>query len=140
VIVDIHIHCFPDEVAQRAISIRSQRFRITPVTDGTIGGLKTSMSEAGVDLGVLQPISYKPEQTVKMNRWAAHVKQAGIMSFGTIHPDFPGWKQEVKWLASEGFKGVKFHADCQGYYVDDPKMLKIYEAIINEGLIICFRS
>lgn len=137
-IIDIHIHCYPDEVAPRSISARSKKFRIKPETDGTINGLKASMSEAKVDLGVLQPIAMKPEQTIKMNRWAASRKEEGVISFGTIHPDFPEWRQEIKWLASEGFKGVKFHADCQSYYADEPHMLDIYEAVFDAGLIILF--
>ena len=139
-IIDIHMHCFPDEVASRSIAVRSQKFGILPVTDGTIGGVKTSMSMSGVDFGVLQPIAMKPEQTVKMNRWSHNVQDEKIISFGTIHPDFPNWKQEIKWLSYGGFKGVKFHADCQGYYVDNIKMLRIYEAVFNEGLIILFHS
>lgn len=67
-IVDIHIHCYPDEVASKSILARSQKFEIIPVTDGTIKGLKSSMSKADEDLGVLQPIAMKPEQTIKMNR------------------------------------------------------------------------
>lgn len=139
-IIDIHVHCFPDEVAPRSISVRSQKFGIIPVTDGTVAGLKVSMSESGVNTSVLHPIALKPEQTIKMNRWAASVKDKGIISFGTIHPDFSDWKQEIKWLVNKGFKGVKFHADCQGYYVDDPHMLNIYEKVFDAGLIILFHS
>jgi len=139
-VIDIHVHCFPDEVAQRSISVRSQMFRIAPVIDGTVRGVKTSMIESGVDVCVLQPIAMKPEQTVKMNRWAVNVKDERVISFGTIHPDFPNWRQEIKWLAREGIKGVKFHSDCQGYYVDDVHMFDIYEAVFNEGLIALFHS
>lgn len=139
-IVDIHIHCYPDEVALRSITARSRKFKIKPETDGTVGGLKKSMLSAGVDLGVLQPIAMKPEQTIKMNRWAASRDVNGVISFGTIHPDFADWKQEIKWMVSHGFKGVKFHADCQGYYADDPHMLKIYQEVFNAGLIILFHS
>jgi uncharacterized protein len=139
-IIDIHTHCFPEEVASKSISARSQKFGIEAKTDGTIAGLKQSMSKAGVDLSVLQPIAMKPQQTIKMNRWAARAKYAGIISFGTIHPDFPDWKQELKWLVAKGFKGIKFHSDCQGYFVDNPHMLKMYEEVFNAGLIILFHS
>ena len=77
---------------------------------------------------------------MKMNRWSLNAKGDGIESFGTIHPDFPDWREEIKWLVDNGFKGVKFHADCQGYYVDDPHMLNIYERILDAGLIILFHS
>lgn len=139
-IIDIHVHCFPNEVAPQAIASRSQRFRLAPLTDGTVKGLQNLMAETGIDLSVAQPIAAQPQQTIKMNRWAASSKEEGVISFGTIHPDFLDWKQEIKWLAGQGIKGVKFHADCQGYYVDDRHMLAIYEAIFEAGLIILFHS
>lgn len=137
-IVDIHIHCYPDEVASRSVGARSEKFGIKPQTDGTIRGLKASMKEAGIDLGVLQPIAMKPQQTLKMNRWAAGINEKEVISFGTIHPDFADWKQEIKWLADNGFKGVKFHADCQGYYADHNHMMNIYQKVFEAGLIILF--
>lgn len=139
-IIDIHTHCFPDQVASGSISARAKKFGLTPATEGTINALKQSMSKAGVNLSVLQPIALKPQQTIKMNRWVASVTCDQITGFGTIHPDFSGWKQEIKWLVNQGFKGVKFHADCQNYFVDDPHMLNIYEAVLNAGLIIIFHS
>lgn len=27
------------------------------------------------------------------------VQDNSIISFGSIHPDFPDWKEEIKWLA-----------------------------------------
>lgn len=139
-VIDIHVHCYPDEVAVRSVSARSQKFGIIPMTDGTIQDLKKSMSRSGVDLCVLQPIALKPEQTIKMNRWAACVKEDGIISFGTIHPDYDDWLNEIKWLEAEGFKGVKFHADCQGYFVDDLCMLNIYEKILDAGMVMLIHS
>ena len=139
-VVDIHVHCYPDEVAERSVTARSKKFRIVPATDGTVGGLKKSMAAAGVDVSVMQPIAMKPGQTVKMNRWSLAAMDSSVLSFGTIHPDFPEWRQEIKWLSENGFKGVKFHADCQGYTADDPKMLRLYEAVAGEGLIILLHS
>jgi len=139
-IVDMHIHCFPDEVAASSISARSEKFGIIPKTNGTVNGLKASMNESGVDIGVLLPIAIKPGQTVKMNRWAICRGEEGVISFGTLHPDYHDWRKEINWLRDNGFKGIKFHADCQGYYVDDLHMLNIYQAVIEAGLIILFHS
>jgi hypothetical protein len=54
-IIDMHVHCYPNEVAAKSISARSQKFGIIPQTDGTLKGLKLSMARAGVALCVLQP-------------------------------------------------------------------------------------
>lgn len=139
-IIDIHTHCFADNLAARAISVLSRKGNINPYTDGTVKGLKSSMKNAGVDISVLQTIATKPEQTNTINRWAVSVQDDSIMSFGTLHPDYPHWKDEIRYLAQSGIKGIKLHPDYQGFFVDDPALFPIYEAIFNEGLIVLFHA
>jgi len=139
-IIDIHTHCFTDKLASRAIGSLSNTSGLTPFLDGTVAGLRGSMLAAGVDLSIIQPIATKPEQTVSINRWAANLNVEGIISFGTLHPDFTDWREEIKWLAAEGFKGVKFHPEYQDFFVDDPRVFDIYDAIFNAGLIALFHS
>lgn len=137
-IIDIHTHCYPDDVAKRSVEVRSQRFHIPPVADGTVGGLKQKMQESGTDMAVMHPIALKPEQTEKMNRWAKAHMDDKVMCFGTLHPDYENWRDELKWLTDNSFKGIKFHADCQGYYADDIHMMHIYEAVFKAGMIGLF--
>lgn len=139
-IIDIHTHCFPDELAPRAISSLARRAEIKPYLDGTVADLRRSMGASKVDLCILQPIATKPQQTPGINRWAAGVQDRQILSFGTIHPEFPGWKDEIKWLREHGIKGVKFHPDYQDYFVDDERVYPIYEGLFNEEMIILFHG
>lgn len=139
-IIDIHTHCFPDELAPRAIPLLAQKAGIPAYTDGTIKALKRSMRDSGVDISVLQPVATKPSQTATINRWAAGVQDQNIITFGTIHPDYPDWQEEIKWLASAGIKGVKFHPDYQDYYVDDPGVFPIYEELFKQGMIVLFHA
>jgi len=139
-IIDIHTHCFPDELALKAIPLLSEKAGIKSFLDGTVKQLKRSMADAGVDISVLQPIATKPEQTKGINRWAVSVQDENIVTFGTIHPDFPDWKDEIKWLAEAGIKGVKFHPEYQDFYVDDSKMFPIYEELTKAGFIILFHA
>lgn len=139
-IIDIHTHCFPDDLAPRAVPLLAQRAGIPAYTDGTIADLKRSMNDSGVSISVLQPVATKPSQTVSINRWAAKVQDKNIISFGTIHPDYPDWQEEIKWLASAGIKGVKFHPDYQDYYVDEPRVFPIYEALFKQDMIVLFHA
>lgn len=139
-VIDIHTHCFPDELAVRTIPFLSQKANIPAYTDGTVNRLKQSMTAAGIDISVLQPIATKPHQTIGVNRWAVGVQDTNIISFGTIHPDFPDWKDEIKWLVEAGVKGVKFHPEYQDFYVDDQRLFPIYEALFNANLIIIFHA
>ena len=40
-IIDFHVHCFPDDLAKRAIPKLEATVEITASFDGTIQGLKT---------------------------------------------------------------------------------------------------
>lgn len=139
-IIDIHTHCFKNDLAQRALGSLSSTSGLTPVSDGTIDNLKKNMKASGVDKSVLQPIATKPGQTISINRWAAGVRDDDLMSFGTIHPEFDGWKEEIKWLSDNGFKGVKFHPEYQDFFVDNEEVYRIYDAIFNAGMIILFHA
>ena len=139
-IIDMHSHCFPDGLAIRAIAALTEKAGIPAYTDGTVKNLKRSMNAADIGICVLQHIATKPEQTVNVNRWAAEIQDGSIISFGSIHPYFPDWKEEVKWLAGSGIKGVKFHPEYQDFYVDDLKVYPIYEALLEAGLIVLFHA
>jgi hypothetical protein len=77
-IIDFHVHCFPDDLAKRAIPKLEATAEITASFDGTIQGLKNSMSEADIDLSVIQPIATKPSQTKTINDWSAAIQNNSI--------------------------------------------------------------
>lgn len=139
-IIDIHTHCFPDALASRAVSSLARTSGLTPFSDGTTAGLKTNMLSAGVDISVLQPIATKPDQTISINKWAYELNVEGLVSFGTVHPDFPNWKESLKWLKKMGFKGIKFHPEYQNFFADDPKVFSLYDEIFSLGMIVLFHS
>lgn len=139
-IIDFHTHCFPDDLAPRAMSKLSQNSRLPSHHDGTLSGLKESAKKAGIDICVVLPIATKPTQTRTINRWALSIMNDDIISFGTIHPDYEDWQAEIEWLKSNHFKGVKFHPDYQDFFVDDKKMYPIYDAIVQSNMIILFHS
>lgn len=129
-IIDIHTHCFKDDLAERALGSLSRTSGLSPFSDGTIDDLKKNMKSSGVDLSILQPIATRPGQTMSINRWVADVRDKELMSFGTIHPEFDGWKEEIKWLSDNGFKGVKFHPEYQDFLL----IMKMYLKYITKSL------
>jgi len=139
-IIDIHVHCFPDVLAPKAIATLAEKGEIEPYTDGTVTALESSMDRARIHISVLQPIATKPQQTFGINRWTASVQNEKILTFGTIHPEYPRWEEEIKWLKEQGIKGVKFHPDYQHFYVDDKKVYPLYEKLFSEGMILLFHA
>ena len=47
---------------------------------------------------------------------------------------------ERKMLKEAGIKGVKFHPEYQGFFVDDEKIFPIYETLFKEDFIIIFHA
>jgi len=83
VIIDFHVHCFPDKLAPRAVSQLAANAGIPPRVDGTINGLKESMKRAGIS------------------------KSSRHIAFGSIHPDYENWKAELFRIKNMGLKGIK---------------------------------
>lgn len=139
-IIDFHTHCFKDEVAVKAVPLLAERSGVTPASDGTLSGLLSSMAQAGIDKSVVLPIATKPSQVVTINDWVMEIAGTKIIPFGTIHPDYPDWKKEIRRLAGAGICGIKFHPDYQEFYVNETKMLFIYEEIFSYDMTIIFHA
>ncbi len=139
-IIDFHVHCFPEEIAERAVATLAEKADIPSRSDGTVAGIKASMKKAGIDKSVVLSIATKPQQSKKITQWAESVQDDSIIAFGSIHPDSTEWKDEMKRICEAGLKGLKFHPEYQDFYVDDPKLFPIYEKAAEMGLIIMFHA
>ena len=96
-IVDMHTHTFPDHIAAGTLEKLSAASHTRPFTNGTQEGLLRSMEEAGVDLSLVLPVATAPRQVERINDRSAQLNQSGgkLLSFGCMHPDFPGWREEL---------------------------------------------
>lgn len=139
-IIDFHVHCFPDDIAARTVESLAQKAGIPAMTDGTVTGVKASMQRAGIDKSVLLNIATRPTQCRKITQWASSVEGNEIIAFGSIHPDCGNWKEELEYMKQAGLKGVKFHPDYQGFYVDEKRMYPIYEKVAEMGFVMVFHG
>lgn len=124
---------------QTVLAVR-ERAGIEAYTDGTLEGLKKSMAAAGIDLSVVATVATKPQQVESIQRWLTAIRQPGIETLATMHPADPMNSEQIKMLRQEGFRGFKFHPDYQDFFVDDPRMFPLYEAIAAEGMFILFHA
>ena len=137
-VIDIHAHAFPDGLAERAIAslYESCDYQYQPVSDGTVSGLLARMDEWNIDISVIQPVVMKQPQFKSVNEWVAGVASDRIVSFGGIYPHTDDYKRDIDFVVSLGLKGLKFHAEYQNFFVDDPHMLKVYDYALGRGLIL----
>jgi len=135
-IIDFHAHCFADKIASRAIGVLEEKSGLKTIHDGTLQGIKNYMRSCGVDKSVILPVATSPSQVPIINTWAKENADDELYFFGAVHPDDADFCGTVEKLKSEGFIGVKMHPDYQLFYADEKRMMPIYEALRDAGLIL----
>jgi len=139
-VIDFHTHCFVDSLAPAAVGKLEKNAHIHALHDGTFGGLKAFMDSCGVDRFVVQPVATKPSQVPVINEWAKSLTSEQAVFFGSLHPDDPCFIDAARQLKKDGFKGVKLHPDYQGFYADEKRMMPLYEALRDIGLIVLLHA
>jgi predicted TIM-barrel fold metal-dependent hydrolase len=139
-VIDFHAHCFPDFLAGKAISELEYGCGVKAVHDGTAEGLKRYMDRCGVNKSVVLSIATKPSQVGAINEWSKKSNEEKLCFFGTIHPDDENVFKVIGQLRSEGFCGVKLHPDYQNFFADEQRMMPVYEALRDEGLLAVFHA
>jgi predicted TIM-barrel fold metal-dependent hydrolase len=140
VVIDFHVHVFPDELAKRAIPKLACSAGISAFLDGTQKQLESSMAWAKIDKAVLQPVATRPQQASGINRWLAEIRSSSIDAFAAIHPGSETWQQDLDEIVALGFRGVKLHPDYQEFFVDDQKIFPFYKRIFQNDLYILFHA
>lgn len=139
-VVDIHTHTFPAKIAASTLLKLQNMSHTRPFTDGTEAGLTASMARAGVDYSLVLPVATAPRQVCHINDASARLNQEGrargLLSFGCMHPDFDGWKEELSRVASLGLRGIKLHPVYQDVDFDDIRYLRILDRCGELGLIV----
>ncbi|MEK7396523.1 MAG: amidohydrolase family protein [Candidatus Poribacteria bacterium] len=146
-IVDFHVHAFPDKVASKAIETLEAIYGAKCFSDGKIDSLLENMIKTNVDVSVIQPVSTDPRQVMSINTWSAGISQIRtenspnpIVGFGTIHPKFEDYHDEIQRMKELGIKGIKFQPSFQEFYPDDESMFPIYEDIVKAGMVLMFHA
>lgn len=142
-IIDFHTHIFPKKIAARAIASIELKAATPAYLDGSLDGLRGSMTEAGVDISVLLAVATNPLKISNMNDLQIAGMEQGdpdLIWFGCAHPHAPNWKEELQRIADAGLKGIKLHPQYQGVPIDDPATLQVLEKCGELGLIVVNHS
>ncbi len=141
-IIDFHTHCFPDNLAEHAVSSLQKSGNSKAFANGTLDDLQKTAQEANIDISVILPIAVKPQNTPTINA-TAHQNNGvgGIISFGSVHPLYEDYKAELDKIKHEyKLKGIKIHPDFMQIDLDDPKMADMLSYAVKLGLIITIHS
>lgn len=141
-IIDFHTHAFSEKIVRRAMdSLMANSGGLLPCTDGTVPSLQRCEAQAGVNHCVVLNIATKPSQQRVVNDFAISLLHTeGVIPFGSVHPLAPDALDELDRIAQAGLPGIKLHPDYQHFYVDDDRVLPVYEKASALGLITVFHS
>ena len=139
-IIDFHTHTFPDAIAAAAVEKLQAASHTRPFSDGTVNGLRASMTAAGIDASVVLPVATSARQVPHINdsaiRVNARANETGVYSLGGMHPDFPDWEREMERLRAAGVRGVKVHPPYQGVDFDDERYVRILKKASGLGMLV----
>lgn len=140
-IIDMHTHIFPDALAARTME------KLMPIADGakpvvmpTYDNTMRYMKNHAISAFAALSIATKPTQCTTINNYAANIKSGYVLSFGTIHPDFPEPIKEIERVKQLGLHGIKLHPDYQNIIPDDECMFPLYEKMRELNLPVVFHA
>ncbi len=136
-LIDFHTHCFPDNLAPKALPPLAMRASLTAKTDGTFGGLYEKETISNVDKFVTMNIATKSGSMRKTNDFAISVQRENVYSYGTVFPDDEGALDELDYV-SQNMYGLKLHPDYQNFFCMDEKYFPIYEKCEKLSLPVLF--
>ena len=128
-IFDIHMHVFPDAVAEKAVRNLGNYYKVEMASKGTLEDFKKSLSKSPeIKKCLIHSTATAPHQVQNVNNFVASLKDdKKIYGFGSIHPDYDDIENEIDRMISLGLRGIKIHSDFQEFNVDCKKACKIYE-------------
>ena len=126
-IFDVHVHIFPDRIADRAVNaIGSFYENFNMEGDGRLETAIRAMDAAGITRCAAHSVATSAHQVDAINdfvmdAWRRYPER--ILPFAAMHPDLPEPAATAEAAIARGFRGVKIHPEIQGFRLDDPAVL-----------------
>lgn len=134
---DVHTHAFHEKIASKALAKLTGHYGVAPAGTGLLKDLTATATAAGISRVFVHTAATAPAQVIPANNWAMELQQHPMVTaFGSLHPDFSGWEQELDRLYRNNIRGVKIHPEFQGFSLDDPKLVPILEAAAGRFLFM----
>lgn len=131
-IFDVHVHIYPDKIADKASASVGAFYGIPMHGSGTLEDCLRQQDEGGFTRFAAHSVALTPHHVDSINRFirSAHAQHPErIVPFAAIHPEMEDVEATVREIVGQGFKGIKIHPDMQKFRVDDPAAAPMMEAI-----------
>lgn len=143
-IIDSHVHVYPDKIAVKAAQSVGHFYDI-PMTNesGSVSALLEIGGRAGVDKFLIHSVATTPHQVGSINNFIAANIEAHpgkFIGFASMHPDLEDQEAELERALQIGLQGVKLHPDVQQFAIDDRRMWPTYRFCSEHGMPILFHT
>ena len=145
-LIDVHVHTFPDDLAARALKklVEKTGHLIAPAGDGTITGLLEAMRCSGIDYAVVCPVATKPAQFEGILSEALAIRDGErgaaaarhLIPFASVHPHDDARFEHLARVAESGIRGIKVHPYYQSYVLDAPELLEYFRCCRDLNLVV----
>jgi uncharacterized protein len=150
-LIDFHTHAFADKIADKAVEQLIDYYDIPTPHNGTLNELVSEASRCGTQALVLLAAATKASQVVPANQWTRQLASFSdhelrrtcglsrvprLIPFGTFHPGYADWKNEIDDLFRMGCRGIKLHPEFQGIDLADPRLNPFFEAVAGRMIVL----
>ncbi|MCC8194960.1 MAG: amidohydrolase [Deltaproteobacteria bacterium] len=141
---DVHTHVFHPAVAEKAVA-RLAALGFTPPGSGVVDDLLHRAGRSGIGRVVCHTAALTGAQVIPANNFAISLArrektsdaEPAVISFGSVHPDFDRWPEELDRLEKAGIRGLKIHPNFQNLAFDDPRLFPVMEAVGERFILMC---
>ena len=93
---------------------------------------------SGIGRCVVLCAATTPGQVVPANDYAVTLQRdhPEVTAFGTLHPGYEAWESQLERLKAAGIRGLKLHPDFQHFWLDDPRLLPMFEAAQDDFIFL----
>ena len=128
-IVDAHVHLFPDRLAnaiRRWFDTHAWSIEHRTSVDESVATLR----DGGVDFMVALPYAHKPGMARALNDFTLEVarRHACVIPCCTVFPGEEGEEQILEEALAGPFRGVKIHSHVMKIAPDDPRLDPVWRA------------
>jgi hypothetical protein len=134
-IIDGHVHLFHPKVILN-VKKRSEMVRILGLqTKGAedrtgVPFLENELKRAGVDGGFILPTALSEEVgSINTEFFKLANTSKLLYTAGTLHPDYPGLREELEAFMLRKIRGIKLCSFSQRFSLEAPKTLEMFELI-----------
>lgn len=140
-VCDIHVHIYPDKIAERATQSIGGFYNIAmKEPDGSVARLSSEIATTDIERCVVHSVAVRQGTVESINNFIATTcsNDSRFVGFMTLHQDCPDIVAEIDRACSLGLRGIKLHPDTQAVNMDDERLMPAYEAAEKRGLPVIF--